>query len=178
MPTTALRHPEIESDAFDAAFDAPTQTITYAPAARRSVPSPEPAEENVEWREVAPLVERFTGAPSETERRRRRVLKKRHRSFVMSGVFLAGTLLFAELVGLVWLYALDLTAVRYAASLDRDIQKTSLDLALAQNQLAASSSPVQLQKWAAPLGYHKAGLGEMDDVTSNSRATAVEKLAP
>lgn len=166
MPATALRHPEIESDAFDAAFDAP-QIIAYAPSRR----SASPQQEDVEWREVAPLVERFTGAPTETERHKRRTLKKRHRNFVMSGVFLAGTLLFLELVGLVWLGALDLTAVRAADALDRDIQKTSLDLALAQNQLAASGSPVQLEKWAAPLGYHKAGLAEMDDVTSNARAT-------
>lgn len=181
MPATALRHPEIEADSLDAAFDAPTLFINSAPAssaapAFRSAPSP--TTENVDWREVAPYVERFTGAPSETERRKRRTLRKRHRHFVMSGVFLAGTLLFAELVGLVWLGALDLSAVRYAASLDHDIQKTSLELALAQNQLAASSSPAQLEKWAAPLGYHKAQLPEMDDVTSNARAIAPLEATP
>ena len=175
MPATALRHPEIESDL---AFDAPP-SLSYAPPRRSAPLAPPPVpEEGVEWGQVAPLVDRFTGAPDEGQRQTRRAGKQRHRNFVMSGVFLAGTLLFAELVGLVWLGALDLSAVRYADALDRDIAKTSLDLALAQNQLAASSSPAQLEKWAAPLEYHKAGLAEMDDVTGNARAVTPEKKAP
>lgn len=171
MPATALRHPEIEPASFDAPYDAPA----YAPPRRSTV---SPGETDVEWREVAPLVERFTGAPSETERKKRRILRKRHRNFVMSGVFLAGTLLFAELVGLVWLGALNLSAVRYADGLDREIANTSRGKSLAESELAVSSSPAQLEKWAGPLGYHAAHLDEFDDVTSNARATVAAKETP
>ena len=135
-------------------------------------------EERVEWQQVAPLVDKFTNRVPEAERKRRRGLRKRHRSFVMSGVFWVGLLFGVELVGLVYLYSIDLTAVRAAATLDKDIQKTSLDIALAQNQLAASSSPAKLDVWATQLGYYKAQLNDMDDVTSSSPATAATPSAP
>ena len=124
-------------------------------------------EPGVEWHEVAPLVDQFTNRLPEAERKRRRGLRRRHRSFVMSGVFWVGLLFGIELVGLVYLYSLDLTAVRAAATLDKEIQKTTLDKNLADNQLAASVSPAKLDIWAGQLGYHKAGLTEMDDVTSS-----------
>ena len=101
-------------------------------------------EPGVEWHEVAPLVDQFTNRVPEAERRRRRGLRRRHRSFVMSGVFWVGLLFGIELVGLVYLYSLDLTAVRAAANLDKEIQKTSLQIALAQNQLALSSKSRQI----------------------------------
>ena len=170
MPATALRHPEIEADA----FDAPAPSITYAPPARRAAPLA-PPEENVEWREVAPLVERFTGAPSDTERRKRRSLKKRHRTFVMSGVFVAGTLLFSELVGLVWLTALNSSAGRHYDALQKQESRIELEMALSNSQLAASVSPARLDAWAGPLGYHKAGPTEMDDVTTSVAAPAPAK---
>lgn len=125
-------------------------------------------EERVEWQEVAPLVGKFTNELPEAERKRRRGLRKRHRSFVMSGVFWVGLLFGIELVGLVYLYSLDLMAVRAAAALDKSIQKTSLDIALAQNQLAASSSPAKLDVWATQLNYRKAQLDDMDDVTGST----------
>ena len=125
-------------------------------------------ENGVEWREVAPLVDRFRSEMPEAERKRRRGLRKRHRNFVMSGVFWVGLLFGIELVGLVYLYSIDLMAVREAATLDKSIQQTTLKIALAQNQLAASSSPAKLDVWAGQLGYHKAQLTEMDDVTSSA----------
>ena len=143
-----------------------------------SIETPQGERENgVEWREVAPLVGRFTDEVPDSERKRRRGLRKRHRNFVMSGVFWAGLLLGIELVGLVFLYSIDLRALRYEKALDNDIQKTSLEIALAQNQLAASSSPAKLGAWAGQLGYHKAGLTEMDDVTSSTPYVA-PRVAP
>lgn len=138
----------------------------------------EAIEDRVEWQEVAPLVDRFTNEVPEAERKRRRGLRKRHRTFVMSGVFWVGVLFGIELVGLVFIYSLDLTAVRAAATLDKNIQKTSLDIALAQNQLAASNSPAKLDGWAGQLGYHKAQLNDMDDVTSSAAMPAATPKIP
>ena len=128
----------------------------------------ETEEPGVEWREVAPLVDRFTNDVAAPERKRRRGLHKRHRNFVMSSVFWVGVLFGIELVGLVFLYSVDLRALRYEKLLDSKIQKTSLDIALAQNQLALSSSPSKLDVWAGELGYRKAKLTDMDDVTSST----------
>ena len=190
MSATALRRPETPVELFDPS-DLEIQSErenapVFAPRARVSAPSPlapgiesdADDHDDVSWRDFAPQVERFTGAPPEGERRKRRGLRKRHRHFVMSGVFLAGLVFFIELVGLVYLYSLDLSAVRYAASLDKQTQQTSLNLALAQNQLAASSSPAKLDAWAEQLGYHKAGLADMDDVTSNAPLPVATPKAP
>ena len=190
MPATALRHPETPVELFDSSdleIQSERENATvFAPSARVAPASPSApdsapdieSDDDVSWRDFAPQVERFTGAPPEGERRKRRGLRKRHRHFVMSGVFLAGLVFFIELVGLVYLYSLDLSAVRYAASLDKQTQQTSLQLALAQNQLAASSSPAKLDAWAGQLGYHKAGLAEMDDVTSNAPLPVATPKAP
>lgn len=180
MPATVTRSRENTAETLDSPqYNGPSAPLheynTDFVASSRISHAPAPAdyvvetdEQDVEWREVAPLVDRFTNAVPEAERRRRRGLRKRHRTFVMSGVFWVGVLFGIELVGLVFIYSLDLTAVRAAATFDKDIQKTSLDIALAQNQLAASSSPAKLDGWAEQLGYHKAQLNDMDDVTSSA----------
>ena len=124
-------------------------------------------EPRVQWQEVAPLVDRFTNR-TPAPHKRRRGLHKRHRNFVMSSVFWVAVLFGVELVGLVFLYSIDLRALRHEKDLDNQIQKTSLNIALAQNQLALSSSPSRLDAWAGELGYHKAQLTEMDDVTSST----------
>ncbi len=174
MPATATRHRENTAETRNgfnphgpsySTHEVPTDSVEFS---RVSTAPTETVEDHVEWKEVAPLVDRFTNTVPEAERRRRRGLRKRHRIFVMSGVFWVGVLFGIELVGLVFIYSLDLTAVRAAATLDKDIQKTSLDIALAQNQLAASNSPAKLDGWAGQLGYHKAQLNDMDDVTSSA----------
>ena len=190
MPATATRSRENSADTLestaslgpsapvressDSDFAAFSRAPVASPPQDYGVEAPVIADENgVEWREVAPLVDRFRSEVPDSERKRRRGLRKRHRNFVMSGVFWAGLLLGVELVGLVFLYSIDLRALRYEKSLDSNIQKTSLDIALAQNQLAASSSPAKLDIWAAELGYRKAGLTEMDDVTSSAPIVVV-----
>ena len=174
MPATATRRRKNTAETrdgfnpngpFPPFREVPDDSVEFS---RVSTAPAEVVEDQIEWKEVAPLVGRFTNTVPEAERKRRRGLRKRHRTFVMSGVFWVGVLFGIELVGLVFIYSLDLTAVRAAATLDKDIQKTSLDIALAQNQLAASSSPAKLDGWAGQLGYHKAQLTEMDDVTSSA----------
>lgn len=196
MPATATRSRENAAETLDGLHShgpsAPVRenSVDFAAPSRVSTSAQKPlegleqaayhqGEPDVEWQEVAPLVDRFTNAnvTPEAERKHRRGLRRRHRTFVMSGVFWVGLLLGIELVGLVYLYSLDLTAVRMAATLDKSIQKTSLDIALAQNQLAASNSPAKLDIWAGQLNYHKAGLTEMDDVTSSTPMTAATPQA-
>ena len=159
-PSPSFHEVSIDSVKFVRAQVASAEQIEYL----------EQDEENFEWKEVAPMVGRFTNEVPDSERKRRRGLRKRHRTFVMSGVFWVGLLFGIELVGLVFIYSIDLTAVRAAATLDKSIQKTSLDIALAQNQLAASGSAGKLNGWAEQLGYHKAQLNDMDDVTSSAPA--------
>ena len=181
MPATATRSRENTAETLDSqtynGLSAPTHEydtdfVAYshvsddvaAPKSQQTANE----EPRVQWQEMAPLVDRFTNEVPAQDRKRRRGLHKRHRNFVMSSVFWVGVLFGIELVGLVFLYSIDLRALRYDKSLDNQIQKTSLDMALAQNQLALSSSPSKLDGWAGQLGYHKAQLTDMDDVTSSA----------
>ncbi len=149
MPAAALRQPE---------DDAPLP-----------VPSPKNLPEtDLDWRTVAPYVERFTGARPASEAAVRRKSRKRHRPFVLSGPFLAGTLIFCELMGLVWVYALALSATRQDEALKKQIQQTSLQIALNQNRLASYKSSPLLSQWAAQLGYRPIAAGDFDDVTSDA----------
>ena len=140
MPAVALRHPEIEPES--------------------------PPE--VEWHEVAPLIDRFTGQSPDNDRLRRRRTRG-HRNFVISAALCAGTLLFLQLLILISIKASELETVRTASALDREIRQTSLQIALAQKQLAAHDSLPLLNRWASEMGYKKATIQEMDDVTSNAR---------
>ena len=179
MPATATRSRENTAETrdgfnpngpFPPFREVPADSVEFSRVSTAPVEAVEDQDDQIEWKEVAPLVGRFTNTVPESERKRRRGLRKRHRTFVMSGVFWVGVLFGIELVALVFIYSLDLTAVRAAANLDKDIQKTSLDIALAQNQLAVSSSPAKLDAWAGQLGYRKAQLNDMDDVTSSASA--------
>ena len=188
MPATATRSRENTAETLDSQhYNGPSalvheyQTDFVASSHVSDAPAELEAEQeepNVEWQEVAPLVDRFTNETPAPDRKRRRGLHKRHRNFVMSSVFWVGVLFGVELVGLVFLYSIDLRALRYEKSLDNQIQKTSLNIALAQNQLALSSSPSKLDVWAAELGYNKAQLTDMDDVTSSAPSVAPTSATP
>lgn len=153
MPAAALRQPESQPE-----DDAPSPV---------SAPQNLPVSD-LEWRTVAPYVERFTAARPAAEVIARRKSRKRHRPFVLSGPFLAGTLIFCELMGLVWIYALDLSALRQEDALKKQIQQTSLQIALNQNRLASYKSSPLLAQWAAQLGYRPIEAGDFDDTTSDA----------
>lgn len=189
MPATATRSRENTAETLDSQlYNGPStpvheyDTDFVAPSHVSDAPEHDVANEEpgVEWQQVAPLVDRFinTNQAPAPERKRRRGLHKRHRNFVMSSVFWVAVLFGIELVGLVFLYSIDLRALRYDKALDNDIKKSSLDIALAQNQLALSSSPSKLGVWAGQLSYHKAQLTEMDDVTSSTPYVAPTPATP
>lgn len=163
MPANALRHPEIDEEAFPAVSPDPT------PATASSDPH------HIEWRSVAPYADRFIGAEPDPERALSRRRSRRHRPFVLSGPFLAGTLVFLELMGLVWIYALDLKALRQEEMLKKQIQQTSLQIALNQNKLASYKSSPLLSQWATQLGYRPIEANDFDDVTSNAPLPAPPK---
>lgn len=170
MPANALRHPEIDEEVFPAVSPAPTSPAT--------APSPDHADHehhHVEWRTVAPYADRFVGAQADPERAASRRRSRRHRPFVLTGPFLAGTLVFVELMGLVWVYALDLKALRQEDVLKRQIQETSLQIALSQNKLASYKSSPLLTQWATQLGYRPIQANDFDDVTSDAPLPAPEK---
>ena len=146
MSATALRHPETDEE----------------------IGAPTPDSHPLEWRTVAPYVDRFTGAAPQFERVAARRRARRHRRFVLSGPVLAAALIFVELMGLVGVYALDLKALRQEDALKRQIQQTSRQIALTQNELASYKSSPLLSQWAAQLGYRPIQAGDFDDVTSNA----------
>ncbi len=157
MPAAAFRQPETE--------------VETSP-----VPASTDNQTDLEWRTVAPYVERFTSARPATAGAVRRKSRKRHRPFVLSGPFLAGTLIFCELMGLVWIYALDLSALRQEDALKKQIQQTSLQIALNQNKLASYKSSPLLSQWATQLGYRPIEANDFDDVTSNAPVPAPTKV--
>lgn len=148
MPATALRHPETEEPVAFTSHSADTPSL--------------------EWRSVAPYVDRFTGAAPATERAAPRRRSRRHKPFVLSGPFLAGTLVFVELTGLVWIYALQLKTLRQEDALRRQGQDISLQIALNQNKLASYKSSPLLTQWATQLGYRPLRPDDSDDVTSDA----------
>lgn len=153
MPATALRHPETEEEIVLPAVS-PIQNSSSDP--------------NLEWRTVAPYVDRFTGAQPTIDRAAIRRRSRRHKPFLLSGAFLAGTLVFIELMALVYLYALDLKTLRQVETLDREIRQVQLQKARTLDKLAAYKSSPQLAQWATQLGYRPIGPGDFDDVTSNA----------
>jgi hypothetical protein len=136
-----------------------------------------PSDPNLEWRTVAPYVDHFTGAEPTVDRAAVRRRSRRHRPFHLSGAFLAGMLVFVELMGLVWIYALDLKTLRQEDALKKQIQQTSLQIALGQNELASYKSSPLLAQWAKQLGYRPLQAGDFDDVTSNAPLPAPTKEA-
>lgn len=166
MSANALRHPEIDEEVFPAVSPAATPNTS---------PNTPNADQNIEWRTVAPYADRFIGAPVDPERVASRRRSRRHRPFVLTGPFLAGSLVFLELMGLVWIYALDLKALREEDVLKRQIQQTSLQIALNQNKLASYKSSPLLSQWATQLGYRPIQANDFDDVTSNAPLPAPKK---
>lgn len=138
-----------------------------APASVVALDLPIASEPEAEWRHYH---NRFAPPPRLKKRRKNR----RHRAFHVSASFVAGSLLLAELIALVWVYALDLKTLRYSNQLDRDIKTTSLEIALAQDQLASHNATPRLSQWASQLNYRKALSHEMDDVTSNAPLPAIK----
>jgi cell division protein FtsL len=158
MSAAALRHPEVE------------EHLASSPT-HPAHPSSHPADASMEWSETAEYVDRFIGADAELDRARRRRLLRRHKSFASSSsTLIAGALLLVQVVALVSLKAAELKVVRVTSKLDRQIQQTSLQIALTQKKLADYNSLPRLDAWAknAEEPYHKATQVEMDDVTSNA----------
>jgi hypothetical protein len=141
--STALRHPEID---------------TPAPVA--------PPVEPIEWREVSPYVDTFTGAPSESEVIKRRTKLRSHRRFFVSSAFCAGAIIFALLLVPLLIFSQELKLVRSAARLDEQIRQTQLEINLVEMKLASAKSTPKISTWAAELGYRRAHQIEMDDVTT------------
>jgi hypothetical protein len=141
--STALRHPEID-------------TPVVPPA------------ESIEWREVSPYVDTFTGAPPESEGIQRRSKLKSHRRFRVSGAFCAGAVVFAQLLVLVSLFSMELKLIRNASKLDEQIRQTQLEISLVDMKLASGKSTPKLSTWATELNYRKAHQLEIDDVTTRS----------
>lgn len=171
MPANALRHPEIDEEVFPAVSPANNPS----PSPSSSDPDRSQQDHPVEWRTVAPYADRFIGAEPDPERAASRRRSRRHRPFVLTGPFLAGTLVFIELMGLIWIYALDLKALRQEDVLKRQIQETSLQIALNQNKLASYKSSPLLSQWASQLGYRPIEANDFDDVTSNAPLPAPPK---
>ena len=158
MSATALRHPETDEE-------------LAVPAVS---PTTHLSDNDLEWRTVAPYVETFTGAVPASERASSRSRSRRHKPFVLSGAVLAGALVVVELMGLVWIYALDLSALRQEGRIDHQIREVQLQKALTDNKLASYKSSPLLTKWAAELGYRPI-VNDFDDVTSNAPLPAPAK---
>jgi hypothetical protein len=179
MPATALRHPDAEeivlpvspSDSSDPLSIDPSSidpsSIDPSSPDSSSQSSPEDPH-NIEWRSVAPYVDRFTGAEPATERAAVRRRSRRHKPFILSGAFFPATLVLLELMLLVGLYTRDLKMLRQEEALNKQIQQTSLQIALDQNELASYKSSPLLTQWAKQLGYRPIEAGDFDDVTSDA----------
>jgi hypothetical protein len=169
MPAVAIAPLELEDEA---------QSAPASPAAVAAAPTPEPSDDNMEWRHVATYTERFKGTGDATQSRVRRRVLRRHKHFVVSGVTAASALVFLELLGLVWLRALDLKAMRQASDLDKSIALSNEGIARTQKKIAALNSSPHLTKWATDLGYRPANMADFDDVTKNEPMPASDAETP
>lgn len=169
MPATALRHPDEEEFVLPVSppdSSDPSPQPSPNDSAQNGPPPNDP--HNLEWRSVAPYVDRFAGAQPAIEQPARRRRSRRHKPFILSGAFFPATLVLLELMLLVGLYTRDLKTLRQEDALKKEIQQTSLQIALDQNELASYKSSPLLAQWAKQLGYRPIEAGDFDDVTSNA----------
>lgn len=86
-----------------------------------------------------------------------------------------GLLLLGQLIALLWLKGLALSATHRLARLGDathgEIGKVSDDIAQTQKKIAALSSPSQLKKWADERGWQLATPDRFDDVTKRTLPT-------
>lgn len=168
MPAVALRPLEEEAVA-TLPLIAPSPSPGALPAEQGSNSQTTP-HENFEWRHVADYVDRFSGfeeldqSPTKGKRKVRH-----HRRFAIFTSFnIAAVIVFCQLLGLVWLRAVDLQAMREASRLDQDIRRTSESIARTQKRIAAATSKPILAQWAGELGYRAPLVTDFDDVTKNT----------
>jgi cell division protein FtsL len=98
-------------------------------------------------------------------RRTRRALRRAHRPFRLSmtaGV--ASSLVLLQLVALLWLKGVALSARNRADVLDRKITEISGEIAKTEDAVAKLSSPPQLKQWAEELGMRPVTQADIDDI--------------
>jgi hypothetical protein len=100
-----------------------------------------------------------------SRRAARRALRRSHRPFRLSPALgVASGLVLLQLVALLWLKGLALTARNRADVLDRKITAISGEIANTEDTVAKLSSPPQLRQWAEELGMRPATQADIDDV--------------
>jgi cell division protein FtsL len=98
-------------------------------------------------------------------RRTRRALRRAHRPFRLSlTVGMASGFVLLQLVALLWLKGLALTARNRADVLDRKIAEISGEIAKTEDAVAKLSSPPQIKQWAEELGMRPVTQADIDDV--------------
>lgn len=133
--------------------------------------------DHVEWHHVSDYVDRFGGAAEVAEHKNlRRRDSRRHRSMRVTSIGVAASLALLELLLLIGMQASQAKAAHYSSQLDGRIKATQEDISRTDGKMSLLQSPLQLNQWAAQLGYHQAGLTDYDDVTRNQPLAAATPL--
>ena len=103
---------------------------------------------------------------SRDERQSARLASRRaHRSFRMTWIAsIAGTILFAQLLGALYLKALVVSASHRADDLEKTIATERVAKSKTERKLSLVSSDPRMATWAATAGYRMSTQDDMDDV--------------
>jgi hypothetical protein len=90
-------------------------------------------------------------------------------------LFSMGAILLVQLLALLWIKGLALSASHRAQTLGDatygKIGRVKEDIAQTQNKIIASTSPAQLKKWADERGWKRVTPDKVDDVTKREPLT-------
>lgn len=130
--------------------------------------APETAEE-LDWQAVAPMLDRFEGAHQiEHVGPVRRRHSRRHRPFGISGIMVAGAVVFCQFCGLLWIQGMNSGATREVARLEAQIGEANESIARSQKAISAYNSSPHLAQWAAEAEFRPTQLTDFDDVTKKT----------
>ena len=144
-----------------------------------AAPQPTPLEPDFAPDALAPLDAPAPSlAPSATmETRARARRKKTHQPLRVSPVAtLLGFVLLGQVVALLWLQGMAMSARDRAAQRDRDIASARLQIERARDQVSARlSDESRVEEWAQQGGWHMAEQSEIDDVSKRQPYTPPAK---
>jgi len=122
-----------------------------------------------EWGHFTPYVAQFGGSEEVAiARKMRRLGRRRHRPLRLTSLGVATALVVLELIGVVGIQASQARDARFSSELDDSIKTTEEDISNTDSKISLLQAPLQLNQWAAQLGYHPAGITDYDDITKDT----------
>ncbi|HEX8551851.1 MAG TPA: hypothetical protein VF681_09890 [Abditibacteriaceae bacterium] len=104
----------------------------------------------------------------------RRRVRRAHRSGVPRLAAFASVVIIAQLLALMYVKGLAMSATHAATDLDKRIAETTEEIKQAQRKISATTSTVQLEQWSRQLGLRRVQQNDIDRVSETARPADVQ----